>query len=64
MRKLASKSISPAAGFGGRVRITSALSVLLLGPVLSGCFILGSERPELGLEIPAALLAQADEVIE
>jgi multidrug efflux system outer membrane protein len=52
MRKLASKSISPATGFGGRGRITSALSVLLLGPVLSGCFILGSERPELGLEIP------------
>jgi NodT family efflux transporter outer membrane factor (OMF) lipoprotein len=36
----------------GRTRIATALCTLLLGPVLSGC-ILGSERPELNLEIPA-----------
>jgi outer membrane protein, multidrug efflux system len=32
--------------------MASALSVLALSPVLSGC-ILGSERPELNLEVPA-----------
>jgi outer membrane protein, multidrug efflux system len=38
----------------GRLRAASAL--LLFGPVLSGC-ILGSERPELLLEVPAAYRA-------
>jgi outer membrane protein, multidrug efflux system len=36
---------------GGKARL--ALAVLLLGPVLSGC-IVGSERPELNLEVPEA----------
>jgi NodT family efflux transporter outer membrane factor (OMF) lipoprotein len=40
-------------GFGGKARIAFALSALLLSPVLSGC-ILGSERPELDLEVPGA----------
>src|SRR5689334_15162344 len=35
----------------GRIRAISALIVLALGPGLSGC-ILGSERPELNLEVP------------
>ena len=39
--------------FGGKTRLASALSALLLGPALSGC-ILGTERPELNLEVPAA----------
>src|SRR5580658_9438784 len=39
-------------GFGGKLRIALALSALLLSPVLSGC-ILGTERPELNLEVPA-----------
>src|SRR5580692_5916033 len=37
---------------GGKTRIALALSALLLSPVLSGC-ILGTERPELNLEVPA-----------
>jgi outer membrane protein, multidrug efflux system len=41
------------ARFGGKTRLASALSALLLGPALSGC-ILGTERPELNLEVPAA----------
>ena len=47
---VASKLISDAAGFGGKIRV--ALAGLLLGPALSGC-ILGTERPELNLEVPA-----------
>src|SRR5580704_18296073 len=39
-------------GFRGKIRIALALSALLLSPVLSGC-ILGTERPELNLEVPA-----------
>jgi multidrug efflux system outer membrane protein len=38
---------------GGKMRATSALSALLLSPVLSGC-ILGTEKPDLNLEVPAA----------
>jgi len=53
MSKVASKSCSRGAGSGGRIRIASALTALLLGPGLSGC-ILGSERPELGLDVPTA----------
>src|ERR1700761_3138366 len=36
-----------------KARIASALATLLLAPGLSGC-ILGTERPELNLEIPSA----------
>ena len=39
-------------GFGGKTRTALALSALLLSPALSGC-ILGSEKPELNLEVPA-----------
>jgi outer membrane protein, multidrug efflux system len=39
-------------GLGGKIRSAFALSALLLSPVLSGC-ILGTERPELNLEVPA-----------
>jgi len=39
-------------GFGGKTRIAFALAALLLSPALSGC-ILGTERPELNLEVPA-----------
>jgi multidrug efflux system outer membrane protein len=46
------KSNSQAARWGGKLRMASALIVLALGPILSGC-ILGSERPELNLEVPA-----------
>jgi outer membrane protein, multidrug efflux system len=53
MSKFALKSNSCVARFGGKTRIASALTALLLGPGLSGC-ILGSERPELGLEVPPA----------
>jgi outer membrane protein, multidrug efflux system len=53
MSKFALKSSSCVARFGGKTRIASALTALLLGPGLSGC-ILGSERPELGLEVPPA----------
>jgi multidrug efflux system outer membrane protein len=42
----------PMRRFGGKTRIAGALSALLLGPALSGC-ILGSERPELNLDVPA-----------
>src|SRR6185437_15998440 len=55
--------VAPAARFSGKAargkalhgkaRIASALAALLLAPGLSGC-ILGTERPELNLEIPAA----------
>jgi NodT family efflux transporter outer membrane factor (OMF) lipoprotein len=36
---------------GGKLRIASAIAVFLLSPVLSGC-ILGTEKPELNLEVP------------
>jgi NodT family efflux transporter outer membrane factor (OMF) lipoprotein len=39
------------ARFGGKMRTASALSALLLSPALTGC-ILGTERPELNLEVP------------
>jgi outer membrane protein, multidrug efflux system len=42
----------PLRRFGGRTRIATALSALLLGPTLSGC-ILGSERPDFNLDVPA-----------
>ncbi|HVX76036.1 MAG TPA: efflux transporter outer membrane subunit [Bradyrhizobium sp.] len=50
--------LAPAMRLGGkalrnRARIASALTALLLAPGLSGC-ILGTERPELNLEIPSA----------
>ncbi len=37
----------------GGIRVAPALAVLLLAPGLSGC-ILGSERPELNVEVPPA----------
>src|SRR5579871_300804 len=43
---------------GARRRTASALFVLALCPALSGC-ILGSERPELNLDVPAAYRAGA-----
>jgi multidrug efflux system outer membrane protein len=52
MSKVALKSTSRVARSGGKIRIASAITALLLGPGLSGC-ILGSERPELGLDMPA-----------
>ena len=38
---------------GSLNKVTVAISVLLLGPALSGC-ILGTERPDLSLDVPAA----------
>src|SRR5664279_3898299 len=52
MSDVALKSNSDVTRFGGKIRIASALAALLLCPGLSGC-ILGSEKPELGLEVPA-----------
>src|ERR1700693_3783664 len=52
MSDVALKSNSCVTRCSGRIRIASALAALLLGPGLSGC-ILGSEKPELGLEVPA-----------
>ena len=53
MSNVALKSNSYVTRLGGKIRIASALAALLLGPGLSGC-ILGSEKPELDLEVPAA----------
>ena len=53
MSEIAQKSDAPVAGVGGRLRIASALTVIVLSSGLSGC-ILGSERPELNLEGPSA----------
>src|ERR1700733_12617882 len=52
MSNVVSKSNSHPARWGGKLRMASALAVLALSPELSGC-ILGSERPELNLEVPA-----------
>ena len=52
MSKLALKSDPGVSRFAGGRRVRSALAALLIGPGLSGC-ILGSERPELNLEVPA-----------
>ncbi len=46
------RSNFPTAGVGGGFRAVGVLALLLLGPALSGC-ILGTERPELNLEVPA-----------
>jgi outer membrane protein, multidrug efflux system len=51
MRKTASNSTTDTAKSAVKIRIASALCALLLCPLLSGC-ILGTERPELSLEIP------------
>jgi outer membrane protein, multidrug efflux system len=51
MSKFALKSDPGVSRFAGRRRVRSALAALLIGPGLSGC-ILGSERPELNLEVP------------
>ena len=52
MSRFAPTSNSSVARFGGKTRIASAVTALLLGSALSGC-ILGSERPELNLDVPA-----------
>jgi multidrug efflux system outer membrane protein len=39
-------------GFGGKAHIADLFCVFLLAPILSGC-ILGTERPELNLDIPS-----------
>jgi outer membrane protein, multidrug efflux system len=51
MSNVAYPSRSPATRGRGRIGIVPALAALLLAPGLSGC-ILGSERPELNLEVP------------
>ena len=53
MRDVSRTPKSLLARFSGSARIASALPAILLAPVLSGC-ILGTERPELALEVPAA----------
>jgi multidrug efflux system outer membrane protein len=53
MSNAARPSKSSLARWRGRIRIAPALAAVLLAPALSGC-ILGSERPELNLEVPAA----------
>jgi multidrug efflux system outer membrane protein len=57
MSEVVPRSISLAARFGGSIRIASAL---LLCPSLSGC-ILGSERPDLNLEVPATYRQESRE---
>ena len=52
MRNVAPNSILGAISTGAKTRIVSALSALLLSLTLSGC-ILGTERPELNLDVPA-----------
>ena len=51
MSNVAYPSKSPATRRRGRIGIGPALAALLLAPALTGC-ILGSERPELNLEVP------------
>jgi outer membrane protein, multidrug efflux system len=53
MSKPALKSTPGVSRPGGRRRVRCAVAALLIGPGLSGC-ILGSERPELNLEVPGA----------
>jgi outer membrane protein, multidrug efflux system len=52
MRYVALKSINIVTSMRGKTRIGSALAVLVFGTGLSGC-ILGSEHPDLNLEVPA-----------
>jgi multidrug efflux system outer membrane protein len=52
MRNVAPKSVADVVRSCGTKRIASAFCALLLAPVLSGC-VLGTERPELNLEVPA-----------
>jgi len=52
MSNVAYQSKSPPARWRGRIRIAPTLAALLLAPGLSGC-ILGSERPELNVEVPS-----------
>jgi len=53
MSNVVRRSKSSLARWRGRIRIAPALAAVLLAPGLSGC-ILGSEKPELNLEVPAA----------
>jgi len=50
-REGARETVSSRGGFGSKARVT--VSALLLGPALSGC-IIGTERPDLNLDTPAA----------
>jgi multidrug efflux system outer membrane protein len=51
MRNLAPKSKSRVVKSGGGPRIALTLAAFLFSPALSGC-VLGTERPELNLEVP------------
>lgn len=53
MTRVARKPKYRTARWHGGIRVAPSLAVLLLAPALSGC-ILGSERPALNLEVPAA----------
>ena len=53
MNSVARRPAFRTARHDARRRVLSALATLLLAPGLSGC-ILGSERPELNLEVPTA----------
>jgi NodT family efflux transporter outer membrane factor (OMF) lipoprotein len=53
MRNVALKLTSFVAYTGGKARHAPAFVALLLAPALSGCFFLGTERPEINLDIPA-----------
>ncbi len=53
MHRVALRSVSFAAGRRGNVRMARIFSVVLLAPTLSGC-ILGTERPDLNLEVPTS----------
>jgi NodT family efflux transporter outer membrane factor (OMF) lipoprotein len=55
MGKLVSKWISDVAKYSGYIRVASALMFVLS---LSGC-ILGSERPDLNLEVPATYIQES-----
>src|SRR5262249_25914266 len=45
------------ARYGGKLRVACAMLVLAVSPTLSGCFLLGTERPELDLEVSATYRA-------
>ena len=53
MSNVVRRSKSSLARWRGRIRIAPAFAAVLLAPALSGC-ILGSEKPDLNLEVPAA----------
>ena len=63
MSEVARRSGTLPARRRGGIRVAPALAVLLLAPGLSGC-ILGSERPELNLEVPARLSRSAKNSVD